>query len=458
MWVSDSCSCSAAMAHLSLLALTVRCRKEQYHSFKNKLQQKHIIRTGEITMLAKNSFKTLVVTSAVVSLGGLSSAMASEGYSDDVVKIGVLTDMSGIYTDLSGEAAVEAVRMAVEDFGGELNGVPIEVIYGDHRNRADTGASRAREWYDNEGVDMINDLSNSGVALAVAAVAEERQRHAILNSSSNIGLTNDYCSPYVTHYTYDAHSLAHGTGKSIVEDGGDTWFFLTVDFAFGIGLEQQVSEVVREAGGQVVGAARHPLDTTDFSSYALQAQASGAEIIGIASTGADAINAINALAEFGVTPDQRPAALLLWYDDVVSLGLETAQGLMLTNAFYWDANDETREFSQRFYERTGRMPNMAHAGNYSSTMHYLNAVEAAGTDDASAVSEAMREMEVNDFFASGGYIRPNGRMVHDQYLWEVKSPDESEYDYDFLRLITTIPGEEAFQPLEESTCHLLDND
>lgn len=406
-------------------------------------------------MPATHSFKTLVVSSALVSLGAMNGAMASDAYSDGVVRIGVLTDMSGIYTDLSGEAAVEAVRMAVEDFGGEVNGVPIEVIHGDHRNRADTGASRAREWYNNDGVDMINDLSNSGVALAVAAVADELQRHAIVNSSSNIGLTNDYCSPYVTHYTYDAYSLAQGTGQSIVEDGGDTWFFLTVDFAFGIGLEEQVSQVVRDAGGQVVGAARHPLNTTDFSSYALQAQASGAEIIGIASTGADAINAINALAEFGVTPDQRPAALLLWYDDIVSLGLDTAQGLMLTNAFYWDANEETREFSQRFYERTGRMPNMAHAGNYSSTMHYLNAVEAAGTDDATAVSETMREMEINDFFASGGYIRANGRMVHDQYLWEVKSPEESEYDYDFLRLLATIPGEDAFQPLEESTCHLL---
>ncbi|MCE8043630.1 ABC transporter substrate-binding protein [Halomonas daqingensis] len=406
-------------------------------------------------MPAKHSFKTLALSSALLGLGGFTSAMASEGYSDGVVRIGVLTDMSGIYTDLSGEAAVEAVRMAVEDFGGEVDGVPIEVIHGDHRNRADTGASRAREWYNNDGVDMINDLSNSGVALAVAAVADELQRHAIVNSSSNIGLTNDYCSPFVTHYTYDAYSLAQGTGQSIVEDGGDTWFFLTVDFAFGIGLEEQVSQVVRNAGGQVVGAARHPLDTTDFSSYALQAQASGAEIIGIASTGADAINAINALAEFGVTPDQRPAALLLWYDDIVSLGLETAQGLMLTNAFYWDANDQTREFSQRFYERTGRMPNMAHAGNYSSTMHYLSAVEAAGTDDATAVSEKMRELEINDFFASGGYIRPNGRMVHDQYLWVVKSPEESEYDYDFLRLLATIPGEDAFQPLEESTCHLL---
>ncbi len=408
-------------------------------------------------MSTKSSLKAIAWSSAVLAMGTACTAMASNGFSDDEVRIGVLTDMSGIYTDLSGEAAVEAVRMAVEDFGGEVGGVPIEVTYGDHRNRADTGASRAREWYDDEGVDMINDLANSGVALAVAAVADERQRHAIVNSSSNIGLTNDYCSPYVTHYTYDAHSLAHGTGKSIVEDGGDTWFFLTVDFAFGIGLEQQVSEVVREAGGQVLGAARHPLDTTDFSSYALQAQASGAEIIGIASTGADAINAINALAEFGVTPDQRPAALLLWYDDIVSLGLETAQGLLLTNAFYWDANDETREFSKRFYDRTGRMPNMAQAGNYSSTMHYLNAVKAAGSDDPDAVSEQMRKLEINDFFAKGGYIRPNGRMVHDQYLWEVKAPDESEYDYDFLRLVATIPGEEAFQPLDKSTCDLLDH-
>ncbi|MCC5812610.1 MAG: ABC transporter substrate-binding protein [Ectothiorhodospiraceae bacterium] len=400
---------------------------------------------------------TAALTSACIGLSGLSTAVANDNYSDGVVRIGVLTDMSGIYTDLSGRAAVEAVRMAVEDFGGEVNGVPIEVVHADHRNRPDVGASRAREWYDNDGVDMINDLSNSGVANAVAAVAKERRRHAIVNSSSTIGITNDYCSPYATHYTYDAYSLAQGTGKSIVDDGGDSWFFLTVDFAFGHGLERQVSEVVREAGGRVVGAARHPLDTTDFSSYALQAQASGAEIIGIASTGADAINAINALAEFGVTPNQRPAALLLWFDDVHALGLETAQGLLLTNAFYWDANDETREFSKRFYERTGRMPNMAHAGNYSSTMHYLKSVEAAGTDDPDAVSEKMRELEINDFFAQGGYIRPNGRMVHDQYMWQVKSPDASEYDYDYMELVTTIPGEEAFQPLEKSTCYLLED-
>lgn len=408
-------------------------------------------------MQPKSALITAALASAGIGLSSMSTALADGDFSDDVVRIGVLTDMSGIYTDLSGEAAVEAVRMAAEDFGGEVNGTPIEVIYADHRNDPSVGASRAREWYDNDGVDMINDLSNSGVANAVAAIAKERQRHAIVNSSSTVDITNEHCSPYTTHYTYDAHSLAHGTGQSIVDEGGESWFFLTVDFAFGHGLEEQVTEVVREAGGEVVGAARHPLDTTDFSSYALQAQASEAEIIGIASTGADAINAINSLSEFGVTPDQQPAALLLWFDDVHTLGLEAAEGLLLTNAFYWDRTDETREFSERFYDRTGRMPNMAHAGNYSSTKHYLNAVEAAGTDDPDAVSEKMRDMEVNDFFAQGGVIRENGRMVHDQYMWEVKAPEDSEYDYDYMELVATISGEDAFQPLENSTCELLDN-
>ena len=383
------------------------------------------------------------------------TAAAQAQVSDDVVRVGVLTDMSGIYSDLAGEGAVEAVRMAAEDFGGEVLGAPIEVVFSDHQNQADTGAAKAREWFDVEGVDMITDLSNSGVALAVAAVAKEKQRNIIVNGSSNMGLTNDFCSPYTVHYAYDAYSLAHGTGQAVVENGGLTWFFLTVDFAFGLGLEDQVAEVVREAGGSVVGAARHPLGTTDFSSYVLQAQASGAEIVGIASTGGDAINAINAAVEFGLTPDQTLAALLLWVNDVHSMGLETAQGLLLTNAWYWDMDEEAREFAQRYYDRVGSMPNMSQAGNYSATMHYLQAIEQAGTDDADAVSAAMREMPINDFFASDGYIREDGRMVHDMYLWEVKSPEESEYDWDYLSQVSTIPGEEAFQPLEQSTCYLV---
>jgi branched-chain amino acid transport system substrate-binding protein len=366
----------------------------------------------------------------------------------------VLTDISGVYADISGKGAVEAVKMAVEDFGGKMFGKNIEVVSADHQNKADVGAAKAREWYDG-GVDMINDLANSGVALAVAGVAKEKKRHAIVNNASNVGVTNAQCSPYTVHYTYDAYSLAHGTGKTIAEGGGDTWFFLTVDFAFGIGLEQQVSDVVRANKGRVVGAARHPLGTTDFSSYVLQAQASKAKIIGLASTGNDTINAIKAANEFGVTKNQKLAALLLWIQDVHSLGLPVAQGLQLTNAWYWDMNDESRAFAKRYMQRVGQMPNMAHAGDYSSTLHYLKAVQAARTDDPDAVSAKMRELPINDMFAKNGKIRVDGRMMHDMYLWEVKKPSESKYAWDYLKPVKTIPAEQAFMPLSQSTCYLV---
>jgi branched-chain amino acid transport system substrate-binding protein len=375
--------------------------------------------------------------------------------SDDVVRIGVLADMSGIYNDLSGKGAVEAVRMAVEDFGGTVLGKKIDVIFADHLNKADVGAAKAREWFDTGGVDLINDLANSGVALAVAAVAKEKKRHIIVNGASNMGITNAVCSPYAIHYAYDAYSLAHGTGRTVVEQGGKTWFFLTVDFAFGVGLEAQVSDVVRANKGRVVGAARHPLATTDFSSYILQAQASKAEIIGIASTGADAVNAIKAAKEFGATKNQKLAALLLWIEDVHSLGLDNAQGLLLTNAWYWDMNDETRKFAQRFMKRVGKMPNMAQAADYSSTMFYLNAVKEAGTDDPDKVSAKMREMKINDMFTKNGYVRVDGRMVHDMYLWQVKSPAESKAPWDYLKPVATIPAEQAFQPLAQSSCYLV---
>ena len=374
--------------------------------------------------------------------------------SNDVLRIGVLTDISGVYADISGKGAVEAVKMAVEDFGGKMFGKNIVVVSADHQNKADVGAAKAREWYDG-GVDMINDLANSGVALAVAGVAKEKKRHAIVNNASNVGVTNAQCSPYTVHYTYDAYSLAHGTGKTIAEGGGDTWFFLTVDFAFGIGLEQQVSDVVRANKGRVVGAARHPLGTTDFSSYVLQAQASKAKIIGLASTGNDTINAIKAANEFGVTKNQKLAALLLWIQDVHSLGLPVAQGLQLTNAWYWDMNDESRAFAKRYMQRVGQMPNMAHAGDYSSTLHYLKAVQAARTDDPDAVSAKMRELPINDMFAKNGKIRVDGRMMHDMYLWEVKKPSESKYAWDYLKPVKTIPAEQAFMPLSQSTCYLV---
>lgn len=388
---------------------------------------------------------------------GVAQAQTTPGkLSNDVVRIGVLTDISGVYADISGKGAVEAVKMAVEDFGGKMFGKPIEVVFADHQNKADVGAAKAREWYDSGNVDMINDLANSGVALAVAGVAKEKKRHAIVNNASNVGVTNAQCSPYAVHYTYDAYSLANGTGRSIVDGGGDTWFFLTVDFAFGIGLEQQVGDVVRASKGRVVGAARHPLGTTDFSSYVLQAQASKAKIIGLASTGNDTINAIKAANEFGLTKNQKLAALLLWINDVHALGLPTAQGLQLTNAWYWDMNDETRAFAKRYQQRVGgQMPNMAHAGDYSSTMHYLKAVQAAGSDDPDAVSAKMRELPINDMFAKGGKIREDGRMVHDMYLWQVKTPAESKYPWDYLKLVKTIPGEQAFMPLAQSTCYLV---
>lgn len=398
-----------------------------------------------------NMKRLLASTACLVA----ASAAAQAQISDDVVRIGVLTDMSGIYSDLAGVGAVEAVRMAAEDFGGEVLGAPIEVIFSDHLNQADTAAAKAREWFDIDGVDLINDLSNSGAALAVAGVARDMQRHIIVNGASNIGITNDVCSPYAIHYAYDAYSLAHGTGNAVVQDGGLSWFFVTVDFAFGIGLEEQVTQVVEAAGGQVMGSARHPLSASDFSSYMLQAQASGAEIIGIASTGGDAINAINAAAEFGVTQNQTLAALLLWLNDVHSIGLEAAQGMLLTNAWYWDMSPEAREFAERYFERVGAMPNMSQAANYSSTMHYLRAVEAAGTDEPDAVSQAMREMPISDFFTPEGYIREDGRMMHDMYLWRVKSPDESEGDWDYLEAVATIPAEEAFRPLDQSTCYLV---
>ncbi|MCC2597383.1 ABC transporter substrate-binding protein [Pusillimonas sp. MFBS29] len=395
-------------------------------------------------------------TAASIALTAGAATAHAQTLSDDVIRIGVLTDISGVYADVSGKGAIEAVKMAVEDFGGTMFGKPIEVIFADHLNKPDIGAAKAREWFDRDGVDMITDLANSGVALAVAGIAKEKKRHIIVNNPSNMGLTNAMCSPYTIHYTYDAYSLAHGTGRTVAEQpGGDTWYFLTVDFAFGIGLEEQVSEVVRAANGKVLGAARHPLGTTDYSSYILQAQSSGAKIIGLASTGHDSINAIKAAHEFGLTPKQKLAGLLLWINDIHSIGIDVAQGMMLTNAWYWDMNDGSREFAKRYYERMNSMPNMAHAGDYSSTMHYLKAVQAAGTDDPDAVSAKMREMPINDFFAQDGKVREDGRMVHDMYLWEVKSPSESKGPWDYFKLVKTIPADKAFAPLADSTCYLV---
>jgi branched-chain amino acid transport system substrate-binding protein len=375
--------------------------------------------------------------------------------SGDVVKIGVLTDMSGLYSDIGGQGSVEAARMAVQDFGGKVLGKPIQVVSADHQNKADVGANKAREWFDREGVDMITDTLNSAVAIAVTKVAAEKHKILLDTGAASTRLTNEDCNPYTVHYVYDTYALAHGTGTAIAKSGGDTWFFLTADYAFGHSLEQDTANAVKEAGGKVLGAVRHPLNTSDFSSFMLQAQASKAKIIGLANAGGDTINSIKAANEFGLTKNQSLAGLLLFISDIHSLGLKTAQGMMLTTAWYWDTNDETRKFGRRFFEKVKKMPGMNQTGVYSTVTTYLKAVQAAGTDDADAVMAQLKKTKINDVFAKNGYIRQDGRMIHDMYLMQVKKPEESKYPWDYYTLKATIPAEQAFQPLSKSTCPMI---
>lgn len=373
------------------------------------------------------------------------------------LRIGVLTDMSGVFSDISGPGAVTAVKMAVEDFGGKVLGRPIEVLAADHQNKADVAAGIAREWFDRQGVDMAADLMNSAAALAVMELARERNRIAIVNGASTSAITNEKCTPNSVHYTWDTYALAKGTTQAVVKRGGDTWFLLVADYAYGHQLAHDATGFITAAGGHVVGEVRHPINTTDFSSFLLQAQGSGARIIGLANGGSDTINAIKTAAEFGIGKSgrQQLAGLAINLNDTRALGLEAAQGLLLTEAFYWDRDDQTRAWSKRFFQRFGKMPTSTQAGDYSSTMHYLQAVEAVGTDAAPAVMAKMREMPIHDFFARNGKIRIDGRMVHDMYLAQVKKPSESHYDWDYYKILATIPGDEAFRPLSESACPLV---
>ncbi len=398
------------------------------------------------------NLKKIALTAA--SALALSTATVSAGeISDDVVKIGLLTDMSGTYSDLAGAGAVAAAEMAIEDFGSEVAGAPIELLTADHQNKADIAANKAREWGDEQQVDAFAELVTTSVALAVFEIAKQQNKIALVSGAASSPLTNDACIPTGIHYTYNTRALANGTGAAVVAEGGDSWYFLTADYAFGQSLEKDVTKVVEAAGGEVVGSIAHPFPTSDFSSFVLQAQGSGAKVIGLANAGADTTNAIKAANEFGlVAAGQSLAALLMFITDVNALGLETAQGIQLTTGFYWDLNDETRAWSKRFNERTGNMPSMVQAGVYSSVMHYLKAVDAAGTDETDAVMAKMRELPVNDFFAKNGVIRSDGRMVHDMYLARVKSPEESKGPWDYYEIVRTIPGEEAFGPLSESTC------
>ena len=390
--------------------------------------------------------------SAIALLGGAAQAEIS----GNAVKIGVMNDQSGLYADLAGQGSVEAARMAVEDMGGSVAGATIEVLSADHQNKPDVGSNIVRQWIDVDDVDVIVDVPTSSVALAVNEIVKEKDRVFLVSGAASTQLTGEACSPNTIHWTYDTYALAVGTGRAMVQEGGDSWFFITADYAFGHQLEEDTSTVVQEEGGQVLGSVRHPLSSADFSSYLLQAQGSGAKVIGLANAGSDTTNAIKQANEFGITQaGQQLASLLLFLSDVNALGLDVAQDLVLTTGFYWDMDDETRAWSERFNERVGQMPTMVQAGVYSAVAHYLKAIEAAGSDDAKTVIEQMKATPVNDFFAKNGTIREDGRMVHDMYLARVKSPEESTQKWDYYEILRTIPGDQAFLPLSESTCPLV---
>jgi branched-chain amino acid transport system substrate-binding protein len=381
-----------------------------------------------------------------VSLGVAGTAAAQ--VSDAVVKVGVLTDMTGAYSDLAGSGSVLAAQMAAEDFGGKVLGKPIVVVSADHQNKADIASSVARKWFDEEKVDVVADLVSSSTALAVMPVAAEKKRITLLSGPGSTPIAGEKCTAYNVHYTYNTYAMAAGTGRAVVQQGGKSWFFITADYVFGKSLEADTSKVVTASGGKVLGGVKAPFPTADFSSYLLQAQASGAQIVGLANAGADTINAIKQANEFGLTKKQSLAGLLVFLSDVHSLGLATAKGMYLTTAFYWDRDDASRAWAKRFFERHKKMPTMVQAGVYSELMHYFKAVQAAGTDDADKVMAKMKELPVNDFFAKNGRIGPDGLHRHDMYLAQVKSPEESKYPWDYYKIVKTIPADEAFEPLD----------
>src|ERR1700688_2541246 len=363
--------------------------------------------------------------------------------SDDVVKVGVLTDMTGAYSDLAGPGSVIAAQMAAEDFGGKVLGKPIVIISADHQNKPDVASGIARKWFDEEKVDAIADLVTSSTALAVMPIAAEKKRITLLSGPGSTPIAGEKCTAYNVHYTYNTYAMAAGTGRAVVQAGGKTWYFITADYVFGKSLEADTSKVVTESGGKVLGDVKAPFPTTDFSSYLLQAQASGAQVIGLANAGADTINAIKQADEFGLTKKQDLAGLLVFLSDVHSLGLATAKGMYLTTAFYWDRDDASRKWSKRFFERHHKMPPMVQAGVYSELMHYFEAIKAAGTDDADKVMAKMKATPVNDFFAKNGHIGADGLHRHDMYLAQVKTPAESKYPWDYYKIIRTIPAAEA---------------
>lgn len=400
--------------------------------------------------------KVFQKTARAILVSSLLVSAAQAQVSDDEVRIGYLADMSGTYRDLSGPGGLEALNMAVEDFGGQVNGKKIVVFSADDLNKPDVGANTVRQWVDERNVDMVTGMVASSVVLAASKVVEQAGKLALISGAAASSLTNEFCSPNHIHWTYDSYALANGTAKAVLASGGKNWFILTADYAFGHAMEADITKVVEADGGKVLGKVRHPFPSGDFSSYILQAQGSGADVIAFANAGSDTVNSLMTASQFGIAQSgQKLAGMVVFLNDIHAMGLEVTQGLMLTTGWYWDMNDDSRAWAQRYFKRTGKMPGMVPAGIYSATMNYLSAVKASGSDDAKAVRAQMVATPVNDMFTKNGTIRPDGRMVHDMYLVQVKTPAESKGEWDLYKIVRTIPGEEAYRPLAESKCKLL---
>jgi branched-chain amino acid transport system substrate-binding protein len=397
--------------------------------------------------------KKLTAALALASAAMLGTTLPAQAQiSGDTIKIGIITDMAGLYSDIDGSAGVEAIRMAVADMGGAIGGKKIEVLFADHQNKADVAAAKAREWFDTAGLDLLIGGTNSGTNLAMAKLAAEKKKLFISVGAATSALTNEQCNPYTVHWAYDTVALAKGTGNAVVKAGGKSWFFLQADYAFGAQLQADTAKVVQAAGGNIVGTVKHPLSASDFSSFLLQAQSSKAQILGMANAGGDTINTIKAANEFGITKTMKLAGLLVFINDIHSLGLKTTQGMYLTDSWYWNRDAETRAWSRKFFEKVKRMPSSIQAGDYSAALNYLQAVKATNSDDADKVLAHMKKTKVNDMFAKGGYIRDDGRMVHDMYLMQVKSPDKSTEPWDYYNVVEVFKGETAWTTKAESKC------
>jgi branched-chain amino acid transport system substrate-binding protein len=395
-----------------------------------------------------------LTAACALATAAMFAAPAQAQISGDVIRIGFITDMSGLYADIDGQGGVEAIKMAIADAGGNVAGKKVELLFADHQNKADIAAAKAREWFDTQGMDMLIGGTNSGTNLAMAKIAQEKKKPFLSVGAASSALTNEQCSPYTVHYAYDTVALAKGTGGAVVKAGGKTWFFLTADYAFGTALQNDTTKVVEAAGGKVLGSVRAPLNASDFSSFLLQAQASKAQILGLANAGGDTINSIKAANEFGITKTMKLAGLLMFINDVHSLGLKTTQGMYLTDSWYWNKDADARAWSRKFFDKMKRMPSSLQAADYSATMQYLAAVKAIGSDDADKVMAQLHKAKVNDMYTKGGWVREDGTMIHDMYLMQVKSPEKSTEPWDYYNVVQTIKGDDAFTSKAESKCAL----